>query len=281
VNICQSSNLDFTFIAALPKSASSFVWLIVSALQEPTGRANPHRMKGQGPNPFLPLRNDIFKIFPTGGVWKSHSPISMETSDVLSENQIKYVILLRHPADYLVSLYCHSLDDIFGSSWNRNSDWVFNQIYPVKKNAFDPLTPMDSAFKELIEGGSLMYAMGWMSDWLGFRDRSQSVVLRYEDLTHNLVGSVEKLSEFLFGYVPSNDIMDYLTEVWIKERDGKAEQSGSRYLRGWTGEPGIWRKYFNEDNALSYERIVGLFLQIHPHARHLLEIYQNVGRLEW
>jgi hypothetical protein len=71
------------FIAALPKSASSLAWLIVSALQEADGRANPSRQKGKLPHPLLPLTWDLLDRFPEGGTYKSHAPIYATTAGFL------------------------------------------------------------------------------------------------------------------------------------------------------------------------------------------------------
>ena len=275
--------VDFIFIAALPKSASSLVWLIASALQEPSGQANPFRLKGEEPNPFPPLRDNIFKTFPTGGVWKSHSPLTLETEEVLYRTGTKHIVVLRHPADYVPALYCHCLrvagNDQFGRGWREEREWLFFQIYPVRKAAFEAQTPMHDALGELIEGGALLHAMGWMADWLGFRDRSMSLVLRYEDLMQDFDGSVARISEFLFGRAPLAATMQYLHKVSAGDRERGPQKPSERYPRGWTGVPGVWREYFNDANVAAFERISDLFVRVHPHGKLLQEIYPDVTKL--
>jgi hypothetical protein len=51
------------FIAALPKSTSSLMWLIVSALQEESSRANPNRVSEELPGPFSPWGGTYLTVF--------------------------------------------------------------------------------------------------------------------------------------------------------------------------------------------------------------------------
>jgi hypothetical protein len=74
--------------------------------------------------------------------------------------------------------------------------------------------------------------------------------------------------------------MQQLKESSAYDRKLGAQKSGERYPKGWTGEPGIWRAYFNDDNIRAYERIASLFVQLHPHAELLQKSYSDLAQLE-
>src|SRR5579862_293603 len=93
-----SGFVEMFYLAALPKAASSFAWLVASALQEADGRARPERLPPETPDPYLPLP-PLRELLPTGGVYKSHAPWGEQTAGVLNSACCKYAVLLRHPAD--------------------------------------------------------------------------------------------------------------------------------------------------------------------------------------
>lgn len=291
----------FIFVAALPKSASSLMWLMVSALQEQNGRADPGRQRGRLPHPLLPLTWDLLDNFPEGGTFKSHAPAFATTSGFLRILACKYVVLLRHPADFIPALYCHIKGEFVGMpnsdpvgslpahTRKRVIDWMgcnpasevgpeqwVETIAPVQRSIFAAGVPLEEALGCLIADGALLRAMQWMADWLRYRDEKRSIVITYEELMGDFNRTIERLATFVRGEAPTDDILTYLDHVTREvAREGLAKDP-EKYPRGWTGEVGIWRQYFSENNMLSYDKVVGGFLSHYPNATRLASIYPDL-----
>jgi hypothetical protein len=274
----------FIFIAALPKSASSQMWLFASAIQEPGERANPERTRGTLPSPFLPLTFDLLDNFPDGGVLKSHAPMCRDTDMFLRIVDCRYIVLLRHPADYIASLYCHGLrygPDSFIDARAlarfpertiklENLSWS-GSIDPC---VFDPDTPSERALNILIGDGPLLHGLQWMADWLAYRNDARSIVIRYEDLMTDFDATIEKLSQFLRQKPAGSYLLDYLTHVWAANPADM--HSSQHYPRGWTGELGIWRQYFSAENVSRFNAVCDGFLKFYPRADSILHPYPDL-----
>jgi hypothetical protein len=208
----------FIYIAALPKSGSSLMWLIASALQEPSGRADPGKMEGAPSNSFLPLNDETLKWFPRGGVYKNHGPVSFHTEHFLKNVGCKYIVLLRHPADHIAAYYCHARGEY--ASYLRGSitrpeleiPWVFG-LGPSKREIFDPSGDIEQAICALVSDGYLFKVLEWTVDWLTYRNQNMSVVLTYEELMADFDATIARLSQFIRGRLPDEDVMAYLRHV--------------------------------------------------------------------
>jgi hypothetical protein len=273
----------FIFIAALPKSASSLMWLIASAIQEPSERANPERMRGTLPSPILPLTFDLLDNFPDGGVLKTHAPMSRDTDTFLRIVDCHYILLLRHPADYIASLYCHGLrygPDIFidARAMARFPERAI-QLQKLWLGSTDPClldpdTPIERALNILISDGPLLHGLQWMADWLAYRDDGRSIVIRYEDLMTDFDATIEKLSHFLRQKPAGRYLLDYLNHVWTA--DAVKVHSTQHYPRGWTGEPAIWRQYFSPENVSRFNTVCDGFLKSYPRADSIFDSYPDL-----
>lgn len=289
------------YIAALPKSASSLVWLIVSALQERDGRANPTRQQGRLPHPLLPLTWDILERFPEGGTYKSHAPIFATTAGFLQLTRSKHVVLLRHPADFVPALYCHLLlnpDEVETAdgttslppeigvklgSWMgekptpdaANVPWI-DTISPIRRSVLAAGVPLSVAMAHFIADGVLLKSMQWMTDWLQYRDKEMSIVVTYEELMGEFEATIERISTFVRGEPANDDVMAYLRHVTRAVAEEGHAKPSSRYPRGWTGSVGIWRQYFSDHNIRSYHQVVEGFLSNYPHAAELSRQYPDL-----
>jgi hypothetical protein len=262
----------FLFIAALPKSASSYAWLVISALQEQSGRANPNRSLGTLPDPFAPLTLGTLERFPQGGVYKSHAPANTSTFEALNSIGCKYVILFRDPADFIPALYCHLKS--YPEELEENSlyfEAIFSEIQPAVLQM-----SLDEAMAYLINNGALRGALAWMTGWTKSRNERISSLVTYEDLVNNFDATLERLSHFVRKEPPSDDITRYLTHVMMSVASEGAAKSASHYPRGWTGTIGVWKQYFSSNNLQDYNRIVERHLAENPDSRYLLSIYPNL-----
>lgn len=288
-------------IAALPKSASSLAWLIVSALQEADGRANPGRQKGRLPHPLLPLTWDLLDRFPEGGTYKSHAPIYATTARFLQLVGSKYIVLLRHPADFIPALYCHLRAELAGmkatdlaaalppelsdklKNWtgeelSRNmplGPWI-DTISPVRRSILAANVSLDAAMTHFIADGALLKSMQWMADWLEYRDREKSIVVTYEEVMGEFDRTIGRLCTFIRGEPPNDDVMAYLKHVTKAVAEEGHAKPSCNYPRGWTGSVGIWKRYLSADNVHSYNKVIGGFLAHYPHAARLLSVYPEL-----
>jgi len=289
------------FIAALPKSASSLAWLIVSALQEADGRANPARERGKPPHPLLPLTWDLLDCFPEGGTYKSHAPILVTTASFLQLVGCKHVVLLRHPADFVPALYCHVRKELTEPPVSTPAEllppevrdkvmhWTggvlgrsaglrsrVETISPIRRSILEAGVPLEEAMAYFINDGALLKSMQWMTDWLQYRDEEASIVVTYEQLMGDFEDTIGRLCSFIRGEPPNDDVMTYLKHVTREVAEEGDAKPSSDYPRGWTGSVGVWKQYFSADNARRYNEVVGAFLAHYPHAARLSSVYPDL-----
>jgi Sulfotransferase domain len=270
----------FIYIASMMKSGSSLMWLIASALQEPTGRPAPERSHGVPHSEFLPLSPDTLKWFPNGGVYKNHAPISRETDRFFKVQGGKSIILLRHPADHVAAFYCHQrgvVGEIKASDGDvpaaRLSAWWFAAA-PTRISHFRSASSVEKAMDHLIADGYLFKMLEWISEWVLFRNENLSIVVTYEQLMNDYDGTLGRLSQLIRGEAPTDDVLTYLRHVKKSVGDeGKEKDRLDKYPFGWTGAIGVWRRYFSPENVRRYNETVEKFLACHPYASGLLAVY--------
>lgn len=277
---------DFIYVAALPKSASSLMWLIVSCLQEGSGRADPDKMPAVPPSPFAPLQLELMDLFRRGGTFSGHAPLCFDTNLFLRATLCRYLVHLRHPADFIVALYCHGTDDRLGRFipahllgrlvFEEDGRWAYG-LSAVDVSIFDPdAVTLEEAIASLLRDGPLFKAMAWMCDWLAHRDPERSTVSTYEGLMTDFDATINRLCRFFRG-VPIDDYrLDYLKHVTRHEAEQSRRKDQSRYPRGWSGEVGVWRRYFTEEHVSIYNDTVTRFLNAYPGASNLAAEYGDL-----
>ena len=276
---------SFIYVAGLPKSASSLMWLVVSTMQEESGRADPGKVPNVLPSPFLPLQLELMDTFRRGGVFSGHAPLTFDTNMFLRATLCRYVVHLRHPADFIVALYCHGNDDrmhrfIPGYFLDRlrfdgQERWSY-ALSAIDAGLFDKdKVPIEEALSHLLRDGALFKAMAWMCDWLAYRDPVLSTVNTYEGLVTEFEDTINKLCLFVRGQEIDTYRLDYLKHVFIYNADEGRKKEAERYPRGWTGTVGIWKSYFNADHVALYNDTVNRFLLCYPKAEAFAAIYGN------
>ena len=271
---------SFIFVAALPKSASSLMWLIVSALQEECGRADPGKMPLTCRR-FLPLQFELMDTFRRGGVFSGHAPLTFDTNLFLRATRCRYIVHLRHPADFIVALYCHGADgrlarfvpphvlDRLSFAPAEDERWIY-ALSAIDASIFDKdRSDPDEAIAHLLRDGPLFKAMAWMCDWLAYRDPNLSSVSTYEALMSGFDPAIDRLSHFVRGRPVDNYVMDYLKHVVNYEAERSKTKDRKRYPKGWTGEVGIWKRYFTQNDVSLYNKAVRRFLAYYPNAHTL------------
>lgn len=274
---------NFIYLAAMPKSASSLMWLVLSAIQEPNSRPDQSKIDGAVDYNFLPMTIEYLQSFPNGGVYKNHAPIDHHNNHFLKHTGCKYVVLVRHPADQLAALFCHQRGMFAPASLNqvppeRRTPWHFSlgQI-----PAGPPENEAEVSIDQLIECGYLFKSLMWMTDWIAFRHPEQSRLVRYEDFIDGFENTVAHLCKFLRKTAPDADLMHYLQHVFTYETtEGRKKRDLEKYPRGWSGRIGAWQDYFSDENVDQYNRTVNNFMSVYPQAKTLIDVYPdlNIGR---
>lgn len=267
---------DFIYIAAMPKAASSLAWLILSSIQEPNNRPDQTKIAESAVNVLMPMSIEFLETFKRGGVFKNHAPLEYHNDRFLKQTGCKYVVLMRHPADHLVALYCHMQGHPEGLAVpaERRTQWGFSLgQYPEGVSDRDP----SSAIAELISCGYLFKCLQWMSDWNAFRHPQQSRLIRYEDIICDFHSVVTELCFFVRGAGPDEDLMRYLAHVHQHEATEGHKKSRTKYPHGWTGRIGVWKEYFSPSNVDSYNRMLEGFMKSYPQAAALLSIYPDLA----
>jgi hypothetical protein len=276
---------SFIYVAALPKSASSLMWLIVSALQEESGRADPGKLPNVSPSPFAPLQLELMDAFRRGGTFSGHAPLGFDTDIFLRATRCRYIVHLRHPADFVVALYCHGTDDRLGRfipahllariDTDDNVRWSY-VLSAAETSLSNKDAPLDEAIAHLLRDGVLFKAMAWMCDWLAHRDPERSMVCTYEGLMTDFDATIDRLCGFVRGAPIDDYRMDYLRYVTNYEAEQSKQKDLSRYPRGWTGEVGVWKRYFTNDHISIYNETVRQFLMCYPKAAALAAEYGDL-----
>ena len=161
---------NFIYLAAMMKSASTLMQLVLSAIQEPSNRPDHSKLDDAMSNSFMPMTVDFLKSFPRGGVFKNHAPIEYHNNFFLQQTGCKYVVLIRHPADHLAAFFCHQRGVVSRVSWQppaeRSTPWWFaTGQMPAGFQDNEP----EIGIQQLIDCGYLFKCLQWMADWTAFR----------------------------------------------------------------------------------------------------------------
>jgi len=211
------------------------------------------------------LRPELVQDFPCGGVITCHAPASGKNLRVLDLLNVKYVIVLRHPADQIVSTHEKYLNsEIFHES-QTSDKFLADPIYPLEQQALRPDSQVSERLGYLITGGYLSAVLSWISDWLQFRDPKRSLVIGYEEFLADHHRLLNEISQFLDD--------DDLDEKTLASCNALLEEHSNNIQREMKKER---HTYFNEDNDKSYKRVVGEYLLLQPNAKSLLKKYPEL-----
>lgn len=271
-----------TLVAALTKSASKvFGWSLAAILG---------RLKTYGPymtaNQDSDLRPEMVQGMQDGAVIEYHVRCTGKNLKVIDLLGIKYVILLRHPADQLAANYCDLqrsfvMEAEHFETGSKGERVFYDHIYPLDIFALGKALEFDSpseAIGLLIKDGYLQATLAWACDWLRFRDPDRSMVVRYEDFIADREAVLRRVARFLTDSDPSEDSLrrsDQIMEEYASKR-AKQRQEHNIYPRGWTGHAGCWRSYFSEENRRDYAATVKNFLECRPQSNLLLGAYPDL-----
>ncbi|HZW10453.1 MAG TPA: sulfotransferase domain-containing protein [Phycisphaerales bacterium] len=244
------------FVAGLPKSGTTWVEKMLSSfpgfheLLIPEVAA--HELATGGSHDFE-LPDDMFERFGEMLVLtKMHSHGSPHNAGVLRRAGVRYVVLFRDLRDVAVSNFFYV----------RNTPW--HPEYPVYRgrSVADGLA--------IFADRTLGEYADWVRSWEANRDSEASLVLRYEQLLEDDLGSLRRMAA-LFELPGSDEELRR-----IVERNSFRAMSGGRE-RGQAnessfqrkGQAGDWRNHFTPELRETYKRVIGGFLVEHGYERDL------------
>lgn len=270
-------------VAALPKSASSIIGSCIATIQKASGCGAGIRnyARYMVANQDSDLRPELVLDFPQGGVLKYHPRATGKNLKVLDLLGVKYIILLRHPVDQLVALYCHMINEnLLEDAINKDS-WIPEHIYPLNWRLFQDGVDIEETIRYLINEGYLNAVLSWAADWLHFRDVNRSLILKYEDFVVNQKDTLKNISNFLYGKdLDQKTLMkcNSIAEGLVNKR--ASDDNIRKYPRGWTGQVGAWKNYFSNQNKRDYISVVKKFLDYYPNASLILDVYPDLLDIE-
>jgi hypothetical protein len=235
---------DDVWLSSYPRSGTTWTYTVLYAiLYEGDIAALQHAQQaGQVPQ-FLPIevgsaasvpeRLDAWKALPSPRVIPTHLPYHLYPQAVLAR-QYKRVHVMRNPKDVAVSFYhlhrSHKILGHYAGTWDE-----FLECFLAG---------------QVVYGSWFDHTLGW---WTSLQESAgNALVLRYEDLQHDLATHIRKLGVFLgkhlsphavsaiaaYGSFASMSANPFIN----RERDPLMDFSMARFLR--KGVVGDWRTHF-------------------------------------
>lgn len=277
---------NLVIVVGMPKAASSLIGTSTAKIGQDLGlfRGGRRYARYMTNRPQTSqLRPELVRDFPYGGVMKYHTNPKSENIETLSILGAKHLLVLRHPLDALVATCCHFRgDEVHDQAYDwdavgeNEAEIVPNMIYPVQAAPFRKERPVDEGLDHLIEEGYLQALLSWTTDWLRFRSRERSLVVRYEDFFTDTANEVERIARFLEPQVASTLVKKMQTAI-AEDIQPPDRDDDEKYPRGWTGKIGTWRNYLSDDQKAAYDRVVDAFERLHPRADLLRETYPDLA----
>lgn len=238
------------FIAGLPKSGTTWLEKMVQAWEGYHEVLIPevaaHEMATGGSHDF-DLPRGMFDRFGDALVLtKMHVHGSPNNISVLHEADVPYVVLFRDLRDVAVSHYFYV----------RNTPW--HPEYPVYAG-------LD------VEGGLCAFAertlgpfRDWVTSWQTNRDPSRSLVIRYEEMLADGVGTlgeVARLFELGGGEEQVREVVEAHSFERMSGGRGKGQEDAGQFVR--KGTSGDWRNHFTDRVREMFKHEIGAFLIEH------------------
>jgi len=263
-------------VAGLPKSGSSVIGECASTIHS-HGRRTSHGQYSVSGN--IDLHPELLVHFRrVGGVHKGHYRATSKNRGLLEVLGVKYLVVVRHPADQVVAAYCHLLGSREGLDIQPITDDGFFEgpFYPVHGSYVEPDVSMTSTLHHMICEGYLKVTLTWMVNWLRLRNREKSLVVKFEDFIGNRTETLGGMSQFLRAVDLDEQTLMECDSVADVRPNLDATRNLRQYPNGWTGEVGVWKKYFSAENKTEYLATVGDFIDSHPDSSLLTELYPNL-----
>jgi hypothetical protein len=234
---------NIIFITSLPKSGSTWLSNMLSDIDGfdlfAPSKWNTY-ITDKWDDSRWDLTNDIFTEFNKKlAVIRGHTLATEMNLQVLNDSNIKYIIGVRDPRDKLISEYYYSRN--FPGHWAH--DLAINKSlsefisYKLESGEFD---------KETIN---------WLRNWLLNRNENKSIIVRYEDLLADTIGTFNNILKFLDIRI-NDDKIDYIVDKHsfknVSGRD-RGESDNKQFVR--KGVSGEWKSIFTNEQKELFNNI--------------------------
>ena len=180
---------------------------------------------------------ELFSKNPNPRFMKTHLPYQCWKANLEKHPDLRIIQTIRNPKDTLVSYYHHYRNDGTLGGFNGTWDQYF-ELYKEEK------LPFGDFFKVTAE---------WMKF---FKDRNNTLILRYEEMKKDHRGHVIKIAKFL-GQDISDKVVDKIVEKTTVKDMGKEINSLLKNFPTWNQENnfvrkgivGDWVNYFSEEQS--------------------------------
>ncbi len=209
---------NLIFIAGLPKSGTTwlekliteipgYVQLNKSSLRVFKGHETLDHSHGINNKMIDGVPKNKFSFL------KRHTHYKKEYIDVLNQNKVKPIILIRDIRDMMISRYYHILA-------NENH-WLNNKI--KKLNFEDGLIVSMNSYSIEDDESVLSYYKRWINDWLDYIDANpkKSILVKFEDMKKDLFSEFLRVLNF-FDFKFSSD---EINEMLLKQKNKHVNKS--------------------------------------------------------
>lgn len=186
------------------------------------------------------LQADIFAEFKSKlAVIRGHTWALPKNLDVLSKSNLKYIIGVRDPRDKLISEYWHSR--------NFPGHWAHKQA--------NEQTIEEFISYKLASGEFEKETIGWVGNWLKYRDKDNSIIVKYEDLLTQPHKAFKKVISFLDIDIDSKIISTIIEKNSFAKVAGRKRgvSDDTKFVR--KGISGEWKTIFTEEHKSLFSEI--------------------------
>lgn len=248
--LCPLERPPIVCVFGMQKSASNRVREALAEVPSPPfGRAL--RQPSYMAHPEDSLRTSLRWRAPIGGVLHGHALPTKETLAAARALDARLVVTVRHPADQIAAVACHTRRQVLAARGERR----------------------DTTVADSIRSGRLYRWLHWVGEWLRVSRHAAVHVVRYEDLMAKPRETIEAAAEFAFGG-RAGRMERALAQLETRRPDWSDPYI---YPQGWTGDAGIWRAYFDAADLTAYRRVVAGFLDCHPAAAQVRQLYPGIA----
>ena len=175
-------------------------------------------------------------------IFKSHLPFHKFLGGPPNASPAKYIYVARNPKDMIVSLFSMSqyVAKQQAPSWDDYFKWFINDI---KVSNF--------------YGGWFPHVLGWWK----YKDESNVLFLKYEDMRQHLPGVVKRIADFL-GYAMEQEALDDIAQKctfesmkinpFVNRTNVPIFQSGGFFRKGRVGD---WKNYFTQEQSVEFDAL--------------------------
>ena len=202
---------------------------------------------------------------PDGGVLRGPFLPHLGNVRFLDEIHGKMVLLCRHPADRLVARGCMT---------GAGFEMTIREDDVRSGRVFHTLIADDGLPQ------SLSVELQWLTGWLKARGGSERFLLaRYEDMLADPRAHFDRLHQFITGQPMTQEVWQVISSTMARTAGGDlqpGDRQARHYPKGYSGKVGVWRDYLDARHIAAYNDRVRKFMNYHPNAALLLDVYPDI-----